>query len=173
MRSAPWIAGATVLSCSVLLPPAIGWAQGSPADYARAELFRALGPEGLVIDAPDSAVWLPTGDRFWYRKTTVDSGQAFVLVDATTLTKGPAFDHERLGAALTPAMGKPITAANLPSRRSTSTDSGRSIEFTEGSGRPGPAADDSALVRWRCTLTEYEGRIIGRDRKSTRLNSSH
>ena len=155
MRSARWIAGATVLSCSVLLPPAIGWAQGSPADYARAESFRALGPEGLVIDAPDSAVWLPTGDRFWYRKTTVDSGQAFVLVDATTLTKGPAFDHERLGAALTAVMGKPITAVNLPFRRFTFADSSRSIEFTEGSGRPGPAADDSALVRWRCTLTDY------------------
>ena len=138
MRSARWIAGATVLSCSVLLPPAIGWAQGSPADYARAELFRALGPEGLVSDAPDSAVWLPTGDRFWYRKT-MDSGQAFVLVDATTLTKGPAFDHVRLGAALTAAMRKPITAVNLPFRRFTFADSGRSIEFTEGSGRPGPA----------------------------------
>ncbi len=134
MRSARWIASAAVLSCSGILPPAIGWAQGSPADYARAELFRALGPEGLVIDA---------------------SGQAFVLVDATTLTKGPAFDHERLGAALTTAMGKPITAVNLPFRRFTFTDSGRSIEFTEGSGRPGPAADDSSLVRWRCTLTEY------------------
>src|SRR5256885_5589658 len=54
MRSALWIASATVLSCSGLLPPAIGWAQGSPADYARAESFRALGPEGLVIDAPRS-----------------------------------------------------------------------------------------------------------------------
>ena len=52
-------------------------------------------------------------------------------------------------------MRKPITAANLPFRRFTFADSGRSIEFTEGSGRPGPAADDSALVRWRCTLTDY------------------
>src|SRR5689334_20830947 len=112
MRRARWLVGTTVLYCSVALTPAPGWAQGTAADYARAEGFRQK-TEGLVINAADEPTWLPHGDRFWYRKT-VKGGHVFVLVDATTLRKGPAFDHDRLATALSAAMGKPVTAITLP-----------------------------------------------------------
>ncbi|HEX6966203.1 MAG TPA: DPP IV N-terminal domain-containing protein [Gemmatimonadaceae bacterium] len=151
MRTARWAACTFLLSATALLP-APARAQGTTADYARAEAFRAKS-NGLVIDAADEPTWLAHGDRFWYRKT-VTGGHAFVLVDATTLQKGPAFDHARLAAALTSAMGKSITATTLPFARFTFADSGHAIEFTEGSSPRAPQPD-TGRVLWHCTVTDY------------------
>ena len=52
-----------------------------------------------MIDAAERPSWINESNRFWYRKS-VEGGNSFMLVDAATQAKGPAFDHERLAAAL-------------------------------------------------------------------------
>ncbi|HEY9516641.1 MAG TPA: DPP IV N-terminal domain-containing protein [Gemmatimonadaceae bacterium] len=152
MRSVRWLARTTAVCFGTVLLPVASGAQGTAGDYARAEGFRAR-TAGLVVNAPDTPVWLAQGDRFWYRKS-VTGGHAFVLVDAKTLHKAPAFDHERIAAALTTAMGKSITSTTLPFSRFTFAADGKAIEFALGSGRGGPGAAAGAAP-WRCTLTSY------------------
>ena len=144
-----------VLASSIALIPATAEAQGTAADYARAEGFRSR-IEGLVIDAPEAPTWVGRGSsQFLYRKS-VKGGNAFVLADAATLEKRPAFDHDRLATALAGAVVRPtgpaITGLSLPLGRLALTDSGRAIEFNF-TARPGETVTDTS--RWRCTLTDY------------------
>src|SRR5207244_10163591 len=91
-----------VLVAAVVAARAAAVAQGTAADYARAEGLRAR-VEGLVIDAADAPSWVDDGgSQLVYRKS-VRGGYAFVLVDAATLAKRPAFDHDRLAAAFAAA----------------------------------------------------------------------
>ena len=53
-----------------------------------------------VIDPPR---WIADTHKFWYRKT-VNGGHEFVLVDAESRARGPAFDHAKLAAALASAL---------------------------------------------------------------------
>jgi hypothetical protein len=73
----------------------IAIAQGTLADYQRAAGLRAKY-EAAALNIPERATWLE-GDRFWYRKS-VPGGHTFVIVDAATDAKSPAFDHEKLAA---------------------------------------------------------------------------
>ena len=153
MRSARWLLPATLITyCGVAMRPAAANAQGASADYALAEGIRAK-TSGLVVDAADPPTWLDQGDRFWYRKS-VKGGHEFVLVDATTLHKGPAFDHARLAAALATALGTPVAATTLPFSRFTFADNDQAIEFTIG-GNPRAAQNDTGRVIWHCTITDY------------------
>ncbi len=80
-----------------VLVPAFASAQGTMADYNRAQgLQKKYTP--LVIDSPDAPVWIAGTSKFWYKKTTA-SGDAYVLVDASTLEKRPALDNEHPAAA--------------------------------------------------------------------------
>ena len=60
-------------------------------DYMRAEKFLGYNTTPLVSNGAVQANWLP-GDRFWYRNQGVN-GPEFILVDATTARKAPAFNH--------------------------------------------------------------------------------
>ena len=81
-----------------LLAPAVLFAQGTAADYERANGLRAKY-EGLTINVPGPAGWIDKTHRFWYRKS-VKGGSQFVVFDAETLQKRPAFDHPKLAASL-------------------------------------------------------------------------
>jgi len=145
----------------VVAAPCVAVGQGTAADYARAEGLRAR-VEGLVVDAADAPAWVGQGsNQFVYRKS-VQGGYAFVLVDAATLEKRPAFDHDRLAAGYRiardtasprpAAPARPVTGVILPFSRFTFVDSARAIEFVAGV-RPGETVTDSA--RWHCTLQTY------------------
>ena len=145
----------TLLSSSIALSPWTAPAQGTAADYARAEGLRGR-IEGLVVDAAEAPTWVGAGsNQFVYRKSAT-GGFNFMLVDAVTLAKRPAFDHDRLAAAITTAIrrpaGPPITSTTLPLGRLTLVDRGRAIEFVP-TGRPGETVTDT--TRWRCTLADY------------------
>src|SRR5215468_9960041 len=86
--------------------------QGKAADYARAESVRRR-LDGLVVDAVDTAAWIGNTGRFWYRKS-VTGGSTFMIVDAATLEKKPAFDHATLAASLSSALGRTVSARDLP-----------------------------------------------------------
>ncbi len=152
-QPARWAAFAA-LSFAAALPPgaATARAQGTAADYARAEGYRAA-TAGLVVDDPDTPVWLSDSHRFWYRKS-VPGGHAFVMVDADARTKSPAFDHRRLAASLARALQDSVTAATLPFRSFSLVDDGRAIEFSVGP-RPGFGAPVTSRARWHCTITDY------------------
>ncbi len=94
------IAGALVGCCLT----ATGLAQSkqlTTSDYAQAEKFMSYNVSPLVYHGVTRPTWL-NDDRFWYRDSGPD-GVTYVLVDPAKETKGPAFDHAKLAAALTAA----------------------------------------------------------------------
>ncbi len=131
-------------------------AQGTLADYERAAGLRERY-QGLVVNAPDRANWIEKTHRFWYRKS-VKGGYEFIVADAETLAKKPAFDHEKLAAALSEVLApgdEAITAVRLPFNEFNFVDGERAIEV------------NARGARWRCDLAAYkcrrsEGPAFGR-----------
>ena len=107
-------------------------------DYQRAEKYLNYNTTPLVSNGPVRATWLP-GDRFWYRNTNA-TGSEFFLVDAAKGTKAPAFNHAAVAAALTTAMGKPVSATQLPFQQITFASDSASFYF------------DSGDKRWTCDV---------------------
>ena len=114
--------------CGLALAAGSAYGQGTLADYERAaglrEKFQSLAP-----GVPENANWIGSTSRFWYRKAVPD-GHEFELVDAATLARRPAFDHEKLAAALSKAAGGSFTAGKLPFREITFADREQAIEFS-------------------------------------------
>lgn len=116
-------------------------AQGTLADYRRADSFD-VRTEELVVGMAEEPHWIGESSRFWYRKS-VEGGHRFVRVDPVIPEREPAFDHERLAAALNVAREDTLTGVTLPFSRFTYTDHENAVEF---------ALADST---WHCTLTDY------------------
>ena len=107
-------------------------------DYQRAETFMNYNTTPLVSNGPVRATWLP-GDRFWYRSTNA-AGSEFFLVDAAKGTKAPAFNHAAVANSLTSAMGKPVSATQLPFQQITVAADNMTFSF------------DSGDKRWTCDV---------------------
>ena len=145
------------LLLALLLTPLPAAPQGTLADYARSN---SLGErlQGLVVDIAERPSWIGDTSRFWYRKT-VAGGHNFILVDAETQSKAPAFDHERLASTLSalPAFADDtITSLDLPFNRIEFTEDEQAIEFV---------ADN---LTWRCDLDAYECESRGAPRRRGR-----
>ena len=80
-----------VILLAVLALPSLPLSAQTRADYERALALRDTLP-GLVLNAPGPASWIGETHRFVYRKS-VKGGHEFVMVDADTQQKRPAFDH--------------------------------------------------------------------------------
>lgn len=145
---------------SLLVHPRATFAQGAVADYQRAENLRNK-LEGLAVNIPERATWIGATNRFWYRKS-VKGGNEFVLVDAGTLTKTPAFDHERLAASLSSAAGEKYTGLKLPFTTITFVDNEKALEFAVG-GPPnfGSGPGGPNRQRWKCELSDYTCKQLG------------
>src|SRR5450755_2085329 len=115
-------------------------AQGTLADYQRAYGLRAKY-QAAALNIPEKPTWLE-GNRFWYRKS-VPGGHAFVIVDAGTNAKSPAFDHEKLATSLSKAAGGSYTSVTLPFSTIRFVDHEQSVEIV------------AVEFRWKCSLTEY------------------
>jgi len=96
------------------------------ADYARAEKFMGYNVNPLVSHNIQPA-WLPDG-RFWYRDASAD-GAEFIVFDPVKQIREPAFDHEKLAAALSKAAGKSYSKTHLPFARFEYSADGKSILF--------------------------------------------
>ncbi len=135
---------------SLLLLAPIAEAQGTRADYERAENLRERY-EGLAFNIPDRPNWIGQTYRFWYRKT-VKGGHEFVLIDAETLTRKPAFDHEKVAVSISAASssgGAKHTSLTLPFGTFSFVDEERAIEFSFRD------------ARWRCDLADYACKELG------------
>src|SRR5215475_11005730 len=127
--------------CGLLILPSIVAAQGTLADYERAAGMRGK-MQGMALNVPSNVTAIENTSRFWYRKS-VKGGSEFVVADAQTLAKRPAFDHQRLATVLSTALGQTFTAVTLPFQTITFLDNESAIEF--------PAAG----AMWKCTLSNY------------------
>jgi hypothetical protein len=95
------------------------------ADYARAAALQERY-EAAAIDVAGPPAAIPGTHRFWYRKS-VRGGHQFVAVDADTLQKAPAFDHEKVAASLSAATGRALTGLKLPFATIVFADEGGSF----------------------------------------------
>lgn len=111
------------------------------ADYAHAEKFMPYNTNPLVYGA-DRVTWL-SGDHFWLRSTSPE-GSEYVIVDAATGERKPAFDHAALAAALSKATGGHYDPKHLPARSLGFSDDGQAFSFVIRGNR------------WECTLQNYE-----------------
>ena len=102
---------------------------------ALVEVFPLTIPTNVTVTAGSGQVFVkpPAG------------GTAFVLADADAGTKKPAFDQERLAAAISSAAGKNYTGLKLP--------------FTPVTGRPGARPIDPTLTRAPLTFVDSERSI--------------
>lgn len=132
------IAVVPVFVAGALAAPGTAWAQavaGGPpaprqltaADYQRAQRMLDANVNPLVLGPAVRPTWLP-GDRFTYRNT-VERGTEFVLVDVVRRTRGPAFDHAAIAAALSRATGTTHEPYRLPFRTFTFVRDGAAISF--------------------------------------------
>src|SRR5580693_6902239 len=132
--------------CSIVFLSASLHAQVTEADYQRASGLRTRF-QGLAIGVPGPVTWIDSA-HFWYRKS-VQGGNAFVLVNAETQAKSPAFDHEKLAVSLSAAAGEKYTAVTLPFSEFTFADGQRALQFTVGDSN------------WRCELSDYTCKKTG------------
>src|SRR3954470_11687410 len=58
--------------------------------------------------------WDEEGSRFWYRNDLDGGKKEFIRVDPEKGTRGPAFDHTKLAAALAATSGGEVAATRLP-----------------------------------------------------------
>jgi dipeptidyl aminopeptidase/acylaminoacyl peptidase len=131
----------SVLSAALVLLSAPSEAQVTSADYQRAQTLRQQY-EAAAVFVPDTPTWVGTTHRFYYRRSLAN-GHEFVMVDADTQQKQPAFDHTRLADSLSRAAGRAITGTRLPFNNFTFNEALSAIDMTI----------DGA--RWTCTLADY------------------
>lgn len=161
MKYANRLVGIIVLAAALFVP-AVVQAQGTLADYQRAQGLRGRF-QGLVMNVPGNPNWISGTGHFWYTRT-VKGGAEVVLVDPATATKKPAFDHEKLAAAVNAVSGaKPLTGVALFAPPAGGRGGG-------GAPPAGGAPSTSPLIftnneqniefgvggfMYKCTLTEY------------------
>lgn len=68
----------------------------------------------LIKQASVICHWLPSGNAFWYIHYAPDKKFSFNFVDVLKKTREPAFDHEKLAAALGRQTGESINHEALP-----------------------------------------------------------
>jgi dipeptidyl aminopeptidase/acylaminoacyl peptidase len=132
----------TLLVCSV------SFSQPTSEDYSRADSLGAL-TAGKVFYGNVNPVWVGSGGDFLYENFTPE-GSKFIFVDATTLTKRPAFDQVRFAASLEAASGKKVDPDNPGIKNIIYSESPGGFSFTFNG------------YNWLCNLRNY--RIARRDR---------
>src|SRR6266850_1539641 len=103
--------GITLLFLGALAMPAPVNAQGRPADYESANGLRARY-DAAAIDITSAATWIGNTHRFWYRKLSRGVNE-YIVMDAETLQKQPAFDHAKIAASLSKLLGNTLKSTDL------------------------------------------------------------
>ncbi len=161
--AAPLLASVRAASASLLLAAATTLVASAPAaaqtpyapdaltveDYRRAEQALARHADPLVSGIPGRVTWVDDGHA-WYEVST-EGGSSWILVHANDGEREPAFDHDRLAAALEQASGRDLDAADLGLE---------DVAFDEDVGRmlaSLPEDEDSGAEseRFLCDLSAY------------------
>ena len=105
---ASYVLAAAALAGLIAQFPALTGAQVSAdvkADYDRANSLNQRIANKMSGEIQGQPTWITGSQKFWYAKSVKGGNNAheFVLVDAATSSKGPAFDHAKLATAISTA----------------------------------------------------------------------
>ena len=145
-------------------------AQGTRSDYERAANLRRL-TENKVFRDRVRPHWLPGGTRFWYRVRTGVDTHEFVLVDAESAARGPAFDHARMAEALNNAGLEEARAESLPIDRLEWDPAGQGLVFRSGDSTCQPEGSANASDPEPASPSELAQRRGSLSRSAPGLNS--
>jgi dipeptidyl aminopeptidase/acylaminoacyl peptidase len=137
--AARWLFALCIASSALLATPILAQQQDSP-QQRRGAGFAMQG----VYKYRVTPHWFHDNTRFWYRNDLRGGAREFIVVDADAGTRVPAFDHERLAAALSKALDQPVNADHLPFDAIEFADNDKSVRFTI-SGKS-----------WKCDLGTYD-----------------
>ncbi|MBP7049436.1 MAG: prolyl oligopeptidase family serine peptidase [Phycisphaerae bacterium] len=87
--------------------------------------------------------WFNENKCFWYRNDLTGNAKEFILVDAEQGTRQRAFDHAKLAAALSQAVGAEYEAGQLPFDAIEFPDDGKTVRFLV------------EQTTWECHLASY------------------
>jgi dienelactone hydrolase len=101
-------------------------------DYAAAARLIEANLSALIRNADVNPNWFGDTGRFWYQRQVADGSPEslqFVVVDANTGSRRPAFDHAAVAAALNEALTPqtPLTADKLGLQHPCLTPDGRTL----------------------------------------------
>lgn len=139
MRKRYWSVIAGILTSTMLCGLAYG--QTLRREYEKAATLGRIYRES-TLNFPGPPEWIGDTDSFSYR-VSVKGGYHFVVVNAATETRGPAFNQDKLAAAFNKASGESVTALKLPFFAFHFIDGRKAIEFASGASR------------WKCNLEQY------------------
>ena len=123
------------VTCFLLLTilPSIALAQGTQADYDRATSLRE-STRNTVFRRKVEPNWATDGKRLWYRIEVKPREFEFVIADAASGTREPAFDNDDLAEKLADMTKETVNAERLPFQQLTIVDNEDAIEFSAFSG---------------------------------------
>jgi dipeptidyl aminopeptidase/acylaminoacyl peptidase/uncharacterized protein (DUF885 family) len=124
----------------VCLPPGDPWYEAAPQQRPP----RPNPADRLVFKARITPHWYHQNGRFWYRNELAGGASEFVSVDAEQGKRQPAFDHDKLAAALSKATGKAYSRDRLPFEVIEFADDLKAIRFKVGD------------ITWKCDLGTFE-----------------
>jgi len=127
------------------------YAGGTRADYDRAAALRERFSDKVFRDRVEPQ-WIEGASAFWYRVTTGPGTHEFILVETGTGARRPAFDHDRLAAALAEAGVEGLNAAALPLEK---------LAFTWTDAPVAQFQFDLGGRRWRCHADTYALESLG------------
>jgi dipeptidyl aminopeptidase/acylaminoacyl peptidase len=131
MKKERFVISMMLLIWTVFFIPSSVSAQGTSADYARANSLKDKY-EAAAIDIASPATWIGDTHRFWYRKLSRGKNE-FLIVDADSLKKQPAFDQEKIAASLSAVTGNTYKSDQLPLTFLNFDPSGSSfVTFVDG-----------------------------------------
>ncbi|MEO2073388.1 MAG: DPP IV N-terminal domain-containing protein [Zunongwangia sp.] len=120
-------------------------AQGTVEDYKRAESLDTLF-RNKVFNTPNSFNWL-NKKEFWYKNNT-EKGSEYIFVNAETLEKETAFDHEKLARAISKLVDKKIETSKMDITN---------LEFDEAKSNLRFQLD---TIQYNLTLSDYKLSVI-------------
>jgi len=88
--------------------------QGAQPRRQAAQPRRSTNQNPRIYKSTVEPHWIAGRARFWYRNDLAGGLREFILVDADTGTRVPAFDHARLASALSRLIGRKVRADSLP-----------------------------------------------------------
>ena len=102
--------------------------QLTPEDYKKAERFAVWHVFGYLKNLDVRPHWLGNTDLFHYRRQT-KTGVEFVIIDAATGMRKPAFDHKKLADVISKLTKEKVSEENLPIANLQISEDINSIKF--------------------------------------------
>ncbi len=88
--------------------------------------------------------WFAGDNKFWYRNDLRGEAREFILVDAERGTRQPAFDHDKLAAALSKPAQHEYKGDHLPFSNIEFSEDAKAVKF------------EAADRHWECDLNSYQ-----------------